>query len=173
MRTDLENGAMIKSPEYRVFWCKNQCYVWDAGKNEFSKLTSLQKGTCCSDLGTSCEGLAKEEQILRSEVFGEKNKSFPGFQTTYTSIYNRRIVHGNNVIYVPIKSLGKLIVQAALNPFSAFQLFAFATWLADGYYFYTIILLLVCTYNVVSSALQTRKVLAHTNMRVCVNETCQ
>ncbi|XP_058794435.1 probable cation-transporting ATPase W08D2.5 isoform X2 [Phymastichus coffea] len=130
---NLENGTKIESEEFRVFWCKKECYVWDVKNNEFSKLTSLKNVTYCSDLNVNNKGLSKEQQILR------------------------RIIHGNNEIHIPVKPLATLFAQEVLNPFCVFQLFAIILWLFESYYYYTIVLLIIISWNVLYSALQTRK----------------
>lgn len=60
----LENGTLQEVDEYRAFWCKKQCYIWDSKRDEFSKLVGLDKHVLCSDLHQG-QGLSKEEQLLR------------------------------------------------------------------------------------------------------------
>lgn len=66
LSVNLENGTKLEVQEYRAFWCKKQCYVWDPTKYEFSKLADLSTHTYCSDLNAEKNyGLSQQEQILR------------------------------------------------------------------------------------------------------------
>lgn len=65
LKINLENGTRCEVYEYKAFWCKKKCYIWDTRKNIFSKLVGLNNGTMCSDLHLSRgNGLSKEEQLL-------------------------------------------------------------------------------------------------------------
>lgn len=66
LKINLENGTRCEVYEYKAFWCKKKCYIWDVTKHAFSKLVGLDNGTLCSDFHLSCNsGLSKEEQLLR------------------------------------------------------------------------------------------------------------
>lgn len=66
LQINLENGTCREVHEYKAFWCKKKCYIWDTTKNIFSKLVGFDNGTMCSDLHVSRgNGLSKEEQLLR------------------------------------------------------------------------------------------------------------
>lgn len=66
LKLTLENGTKSEVTEYKAFWCKKQCYIWDVTQNTFSKLVGLDKYTLCSDLHLGQnKGLSKEEQFLR------------------------------------------------------------------------------------------------------------
>lgn len=66
LKINLENGTQCEVLEYKAFWCKKQCYVWDITQNTFARLVGLDKYTLCSDLHlNSNQGLSKEEQCLR------------------------------------------------------------------------------------------------------------
>lgn len=114
LKINLENGTQCELYEYKAFWCKKQCYIWDITQNKFSRLVGLDKYTLCSDLNLSSNhGLSKEEQCLR------------------------RIVYGNNEIVVPVQSIGVLLLLEVLNPFYIFQVFTLCVWFAEGYLYYT------------------------------------
>lgn len=134
LKINLENGTSLEVREYRAFWCKKKCYIWDTTKNSFSRLVGLDNGTTCSDLHLSRSGLAKEEQLLR------------------------RIVYGMNDIVVPLQSIGVLLLLEVLNPFYIFQLFTLSVWFAEGYLYYTIAIVLMSLFGITSSIVQTRKV---------------
>ncbi|XP_046747691.1 polyamine-transporting ATPase 13A3-like [Diprion similis] len=128
----LENGTLREVDEYKAFWCKKQCYIWDTNKSEFSKLVGLDKHVLCADLHEA-KGLSREEQLLR------------------------RIVYGNNEILVPVQSIGVLLLLECINPFYIFQVFTLAVWFAEGYIYYTIAIIGMSLFGIISSIIQTRK----------------
>ncbi|XP_029680789.1 probable cation-transporting ATPase 13A3 isoform X1 [Formica exsecta] len=134
LKINLENGTRCEVYEYKAFWCKKKCYIWDVTKHAFSKLVGLDNGTLCSDFHLSCNsGLSKEEQLLR------------------------RIVYGNNDIVVQLQSIGVLLLLEVLNPFYIFQVFTVALWLAEDYLYYTIAIILMSLFGITSTIIQTRK----------------
>ncbi|KAI4490957.1 hypothetical protein M0802_010631 [Mischocyttarus mexicanus] len=134
LQLNLENGTKSEVTEYRAFWCKKQCYIWDVTQNAFSKLIGLDKYVLCSDLHLGHDkGLSKEEQFLR------------------------RIIYGNNEIVVPVQSIGILLLLEILNPFYIFQIFTLAVWLAEEYLYYTIAIICMSVSGITSSIVQTRK----------------
>ncbi|KAK9302311.1 hypothetical protein QLX08_005724 [Tetragonisca angustula] len=131
---NLENGTQCQIYEYKAFWCKKQCYIWDVTQNTFSRLVGLDKYTLCSDLNLNKNhGLSKEEQCLR------------------------RIVYGSNEIIVPVQSIGVLLLLEVLNPFYIFQVFTLCVWFAEGYLYYTVAIVCMSLFGIISSIIQTRK----------------
>ncbi|XP_078034110.1 polyamine-transporting ATPase 13A3 isoform X2 [Augochlora pura] len=144
----LENGTQRELFEYRAFWCKKQCYVWDAQQNTFSRLVGLDRYTLCSDLhANSNQGLSKEEQCLR------------------------RIVYGSNAIGVPVQSIGTLLVLEVLNPFYIFQVFTLCVWFAEEYLYYTAAIICMSLFGITSSIIQTRKNQVNLRSTVASTET--
>ncbi|XP_076292849.1 polyamine-transporting ATPase 13A3 [Lasioglossum baleicum] len=144
----LENGTQREMFEYRAFWCKKQCYVWDTQQNTFSRLVGLDKYTLCSDLHLySNRGLSKEEQCLR------------------------RLVYGNNEIVVPVQSIGVLLLLEVLNPFYIFQVFTLCVWLAEDYLYYTAAIICMSFFGITSSIIQTRKNQINLRSTVASSET--
>ncbi|KOC69420.1 putative cation-transporting ATPase 13A3 [Habropoda laboriosa] len=134
LKINLKNGTQCEVFEYRAFWCKKQCYIWDITQNTFSRLVGLDKYTLCSDLNlNNNQGLSKEEQCLR------------------------RIVYGSNEIDVPVQSIGVLLLLEALNPFYIFQVFTLCVWFAEGYLYYTAAIICMSLFGIISSIIQTRK----------------
>ncbi|XP_072748287.1 polyamine-transporting ATPase 13A3 isoform X3 [Anoplolepis gracilipes] len=134
LKINLENGTRCEVYEYKAFWCKKKCYIWDVTKQAFSRLVGLDNGTLCSDFHLSCSnGLSKEEQLLR------------------------RIVYGNNDIVVQLQSIGVLLLLEVLNPFYIFQVFTVALWLAEDYLYYTIAIILMSLFGITSTIIQTRR----------------
>lgn len=63
---NLENGTKRQVPNYRAFWFKKQCYIWDDSREEFARLVGLDKYVPCTELHIGDnKGLSKEEQLLR------------------------------------------------------------------------------------------------------------
>ncbi|XP_053988390.1 polyamine-transporting ATPase 13A3-like [Hylaeus volcanicus] len=134
LKINLENGTQCEVLEYKAFWCKKQCYIWDITQNTFARLVGLDKYTLCSDLDLSSnQGLSKEEQSLR------------------------RIVYGSNEIIVPVQSIGVLLLLEVLNPFYIFQVFTLCVWFAEGYLYYTVAIICMSLFGIISSIIQTRK----------------
>ncbi|XP_014472469.1 PREDICTED: probable cation-transporting ATPase 13A3 isoform X2 [Dinoponera quadriceps] len=134
LKINLENGTRSEVYEYKSFWCKKKCYIWDVTKYEFSRLVGFDNGTMCSDFHLGSEhGLSKEEQLLRY------------------------IVYGSNEIIVPLQSIGMLLLLEVLNPFYIFQVFTLSVWFAEGYFYYTIAIILMSLFGITSSIVQTRK----------------
>ncbi|XP_011496793.1 PREDICTED: probable cation-transporting ATPase 13A3 [Ceratosolen solmsi marchali] len=133
LELNLENGTKCKIQEYKVFWCKKQCYVWDEKTNEFSKLTSPDKYALCSDLHTEkVKGLSIEEQLLR------------------------RLVYGHNKIIVPVQGIQLLFILEILNPFYVFQVFSLIVWFNEGYFYYAIAVMCMSAFGIVTSIRQMR-----------------
>lgn len=66
LKINLENGTRSEVYEYKAFWCKKQCYIWDVTENVFSRLVGFDNGTMYSDFHLGNDyGLSKEEQLLR------------------------------------------------------------------------------------------------------------
>lgn len=180
LEINLENGTRREVYEYKAFWCKKKCYIWDSTKNVFSRLVGLDVGTNCSDLHFSHSGLSKEEQLLRYfetiHVFiifiRVKSLEMEFFfflikiiqLLLYKSNYfifclrYRRIVYGSNNIIVPLQSIGVLLLLEVLNPFYIFQVFTLCVWFADEYLYYPIAIVLMSLYGITTSIVQTRKV---------------
>lgn len=70
----------------------------------------------------------------------------------------RRIVYGSNDIIVPLQSIGVLLLLEVLNPFYIFQVFTLFVWFAEGYLYYTIAIVLMSLFGIISSIVQTHKV---------------
>lgn len=55
-------------------------------------------------------------------------------------------------------SILTLILLEVFNPFYIFQVFTIAVWLAEPYYYYCIAVVLMSTFGVATSVIQTKKV---------------
>ncbi|XP_012255739.2 polyamine-transporting ATPase 13A3-like [Athalia rosae] len=142
----LENGTLREVDEYRAFWCKKQCYIWDTKRSEFSKLVGLDSHVLCTDLHQG-QGMSKEEQLLR------------------------RIVYGNNEILVPVQSILVLLLLECINPFYIFQVFTLVVWFVEGYLYYTIAIISMSVFGITSSILQTRRNQKNLHGTVASSET--
>lgn len=62
----LDNGGHKNILEYKAFWYKKQCFIWDEETCQFSKLIGLEKYVQNSELHLgNKQGLSKDEQLLR------------------------------------------------------------------------------------------------------------
>lgn len=70
LKIKLENGTKAEVQEYRAFWCKKLCYIWDTDRCEFSKLTGLDRHIYCSELNSNKnDGLTREKQFLQYNTY--------------------------------------------------------------------------------------------------------
>lgn len=67
-------------------------------------------------------------------------------------------IYGLNEIKVPVQSIIALILLEVFNPFYIFQLFTIGVWVAERYYYYCIAVVLMSTFGVATSVIQTKKV---------------
>jgi hypothetical protein len=77
---------------------------------------------------------------------------------TCNVFYYRRVVYGFNNIPIEVQSLFKLFLLEVINPFYIFQLFTLCVWAAEGYHYYLIAIVLMTSFGVISTIIQTRKV---------------
>ncbi|XP_014228513.1 probable cation-transporting ATPase W08D2.5 [Trichogramma pretiosum] len=133
LELNLENGCKQLVLDYKAFWCKKQCYVWDEELAEFSKLASLERHARCKDLHSDkIKGLSREEQLLR------------------------RIMYGFNEILVPVQGYEVLFFLEILNPFYVFQVFSLFVWFLEEYYQYAIAVMCMSICGIITSIRQTR-----------------
>ncbi|XP_043470600.1 polyamine-transporting ATPase 13A3-like isoform X1 [Leptopilina heterotoma] len=130
----LDNGSHKNIIEYKAFWYKKQCFIWDEETCQFSKLIGLEKYVQNSELHLgNKQGLSKDEQLLR------------------------RITYGYNEIIVPVTSIGVLIVLEILNPFYIFQIFTLILWFSSFYYYYATAIVFMSIGGITTSVIETRK----------------
>jgi cation-transporting ATPase 13A3/4/5 len=67
-------------------------------------------------------------------------------------------VYGFNDIPIEVQSLFKLLLLEVSNPFYIFQLFTLCVWAAEGYVYYLIAIILMTSFGVACTIIQTRKV---------------
>ncbi|KAJ9592422.1 hypothetical protein L9F63_015838, partial [Diploptera punctata] len=67
-----------------------------------------------------------------------------------------RTIYESNEIVVKVQSIVQLVVLEAVNPFYIFQLFSLCVWIADGYYYYPIAIVLMTTFGIGTTVIQTR-----------------
>ncbi|GFG36797.1 hypothetical protein Cfor_08636 [Coptotermes formosanus] len=132
VRVQLNNGSSKHIKNVRAVWIKKLCYIWDEDRSEFVKLAGLDKGLTKAELH-GYTGLNEYQQHLR------------------------RIVYGLNDIPVEVQSLLKLLLLEVINPFYIFQLFTLCVWAAEGYYYYLVAVVLMTSFGVISTIIQTRK----------------
>ncbi|XP_069683433.1 polyamine-transporting ATPase 13A3-like isoform X2 [Periplaneta americana] len=132
VRVQLHNGASKDIQKVRSVRIKKLCYIWDEERSEFVKLAGLDKGLSKADFH-QFSGYNEYQQLLR------------------------RSVYGPNDIPVQVQSLLTLLLLEVINPFYIFQLFTLCVWAAEGYIYYLIAIVLMTTFGVTSTILQTRR----------------
>ncbi|CAB0031132.1 unnamed protein product [Trichogramma brassicae] len=103
----LENGSRVYASNYRAFWCKKQCYIWDEKNREFSKLARFDRFANCSDLGSS-------------------------FVFDYTVQLIRRMVYGNNEIKGQKSSIAELALKVFMEPSNVLYAITSLLWVSFG-----------------------------------------
>lgn len=73
------------------------------------------------------------------------------------NFFSRRLVYGDNLIDVPIKTWVALLFLEALNPFYVFQVFSVILWFAYNYYYYACVIILMTAFGIFFSIRQTMK----------------
>jgi len=64
-----------------------------------------------------------------------------------------------------VQSLLKLLLLEVINPFYIFQLFTLCVWAAEGYYYYLVAIVIMTSFGVISTIIQTRKVLLKAKLK--------
>ncbi|OWR54665.1 putative cation-transporting ATPase 13A3 isoform 2 [Danaus plexippus plexippus] len=130
----LEDGAKLNVQQYRQFRHKKQQFVWDCVRARWSKVAGLERGASCINVHTLASRPPCAERRMR--------------------MLN---IYGLNEIKVPVQSILTLILLEVFNPFYVFQLFTIAVWLAEPYYYYCVAVVLMSTFGVATSVIQTKK----------------
>nr|XP_026485778.1 probable cation-transporting ATPase 13A3 isoform X1 [Vanessa tameamea] len=130
----LDDGTKLNVQQYRYFRHKKQYLIWDACRAQWVRLAGVERGTTCAQLHAAAARPPCTERRLR--------------------ILN---IYGLNEIKVPVQSIMTLIMLEVFNPFYVFQLFTIAVWLAEPYYYYCIAIVLMSTFGVATSVIQTKK----------------
>ncbi|CAH2060757.1 unnamed protein product, partial [Iphiclides podalirius] len=130
----LEDGTTLNVQSYRYFRHKKQTLVWEAGRASWVRLAGVESGATCAQLhalATKAPSVDRRRRMLN--------------------------IYGLNEIKVPVQSIMTLILLEVFNPFYVFQFFTIAVWLAEPYYYYCIAVVLMSTFGVATSVIQTKK----------------
>ncbi|XP_013148950.1 PREDICTED: probable cation-transporting ATPase 13A3 isoform X2 [Papilio polytes] len=130
----LDDGTTLNVQSYRYFNHKKQTLVWETTRAAWARLAGLESGATCSQLHALATRAPSADRRLR--------------------MLN---IYGLNEIKVPVQSIMTLILLEVFNPFYVFQLFTIAVWLAEPYYYYCIAVVLMSTFGVATSVIQTHK----------------
>ncbi|CAH2099177.1 unnamed protein product [Euphydryas editha] len=130
----LDDGTKLNVQQYRYFRHKKQHLIWDAIRAQWLRLAGIERGVTCAQIHATAARPPCSERRLR--------------------ILN---IYGLNEIKVPVQSILTLIILEVFNPFYVFQLFTIAVWLAEPYYYYCIAIILMSTFGVATSVIQTKK----------------
>ena len=69
----------------------------------------------------------------------------------------RRIIYGENAIYVHVQSILQILFQEVLEPFYVFQVFSVILWSLDEYLYYASCIVIMSALSLTSSVIQTRR----------------
>ncbi|XP_059057929.1 polyamine-transporting ATPase 13A3-like isoform X1 [Achroia grisella] len=130
----LDDGSVLDVQRYRYFRHKKHALVWDASRGVWARLAGAEAGATCAQLHARAATAPSAERRAR--------------------MLN---IYGLNEIKVPVQSILTLVLLEVFNPFYVFQLFTIAVWLAEPYYYYCIAVVLMSTFGVATSVIQTKK----------------
>ncbi|CAK1546719.1 unnamed protein product [Leptosia nina] len=130
----LDDGTLLNVQQYQYFKHKKQCLIWEPIRAQWIRLAGVERGTTCAQLHVLAAKPPCSERRLR--------------------MLN---IYGLNEIKVPVQSVLALILLEVFNPFYVFQLFTIAVWLAEPYYYYCLAVVLMSTFGVATSVVQTKK----------------
>ncbi|KAJ8707416.1 hypothetical protein PYW08_010668 [Mythimna loreyi] len=139
----LDDGTTLNVQNYRYFRHKKQSLIWDGSRAQWTRLAGIESGATCAQLQAMGATPPSSERRVR--------------------MLN---IYGLNEINVPVQSIMTLILLEVFNPFYVFQLFTIAVWLAEPYYYYCIAVVLMSTFGVATSVIQTKK--NQSNLRATV-----
>ncbi|KAJ8705269.1 hypothetical protein PYW07_011096 [Mythimna separata] len=139
----LDDGTTLNVQNYRYFRHKKQSLIWDGSRAQWTRLAGIESGASCAQLQAMGATPPSSERRVR--------------------MLN---IYGLNEINVPVQSIMTLILLEVFNPFYVFQLFTIAVWLAEPYYYYCIAVVLMSTFGVATSVIQTKK--NQSNLRATV-----
>ncbi|CAH0697574.1 unnamed protein product [Spodoptera exigua] len=139
----LDDGTTLHVQNYRYFRHKKQSLIWDGSRAKWTRLAGIESGASCAQLQAMGATPPSSERRVR--------------------MLN---IYGLNEITVPVQSIMTLILLEVFNPFYVFQLFTIAVWLAEPYYYYCIAVVLMSTFGVATSVIQTKK--NQSNLRATV-----
>lgn len=117
----------------RFFENKKIRYIWDEDDGNFVRLRGFDKNVTFSKLKTMTNGLSKNEQWRRRQLFGE------------------------NAIHIEIQPYLRILFEEVLGPFYIFQLFSITVWFNDDYYYYGTCIIIMSLSSLVSSVIQIRR----------------
>ncbi|XP_038219122.1 probable cation-transporting ATPase 13A3 isoform X1 [Zerene cesonia] len=130
----LDDGTTLNVQQFQYFRHKKQCIIWDPARAKWIRLAGVERGATCSQLHSLATRPPCTERRLR--------------------MLN---IYGLNEIKVPVQTILTLILLEVFNPFYVFQLFTIGVWLAEPYYYYCIAVVLMSTFGVATSVIQTKK----------------
>lgn len=132
LRAYLSNGKVKDVEELRMVSVKKLRYVWDEAEQRLVRLSGIEAAAGYADMHAH----AGVSDALRCA---------------------RQAVYGLNDIDVPMQSIVTLLLLEVVNPLYIFQVFSLTVWFLEGYYYYTIAIVLMSVFGVTSSISQTRK----------------
>ncbi|XP_041984188.1 polyamine-transporting ATPase 13A3 isoform X2 [Aricia agestis] len=130
----LDDGTVLNVQQYRFFRHKKQYIVWEGARAQWARLAGVERGATCTNL---------HAMASRVPCVERRNRMLN--------------IYGLNEIKVPVQSIMTLVLLEVFNPFYVFQVFTIALWLAEPYYYYCLAIVLMSTFGVATSVIQTKK----------------
>lgn len=131
-RVWLDDGSTREVSRVRWVSIKKLRYLWDERAARFSRLAGLD-GVDAADIhGVALAPLSDQQQATR------------------------RLLYGLNDMEIRVQGMLELLLLELLNPFYVFQLFSLAVWFSEGYYYYTIAIVIMSAFGITFSVRQTR-----------------
>lgn len=128
-----EEQLLETTHKVRFFENKKIRYIWDEDDGNFVRLRGFDKNVTFNKLKTMTNGLSKNEQWRRRQLFGE------------------------NAIHIEIQPYLRILFEEVLGPFYIFQLFSITVWFNDDYYYYGTCIIIMSLSSLVSSVIQIRR----------------
>ncbi|XP_063410075.1 polyamine-transporting ATPase 13A3-like [Mytilus trossulus] len=132
--SDSQSFASFKSEsDLKYFDYQHIRYIWDQGARNFNKLLDLSTNVSCISITEDFQGFTSKEQE------------------------QKRLVYGDNVIDVDVKSYGKLFMEEVINPFYIFQICSIILWSCDSYYIYASCIAFISLVSIAVSLYETKR----------------
>ncbi|XP_071146695.1 polyamine-transporting ATPase 13A3-like isoform X2 [Mytilus edulis] len=132
--SDSQSFTSFKSDsDLKYFDYQHIRYIWDQGARNFNKLLDLSTNVSCISITEDFQGFTSKEQE------------------------QKRLVYGDNVIDVDVKSYGKLFMEEVINPFYIFQICSIILWSCDSYYIYASCIAFISLVSIAVSLYETKR----------------
>ncbi|XP_040205475.1 probable cation-transporting ATPase 13A4 [Rana temporaria] len=123
-----QENSKLHEQKVRCIRVQKTRYVWNTLEARFQKAGVLEENLSCSGIHKKYRmGLSHEEQHSRQQLCGP------------------------NTIEVEITPIWKLLFKEILNPFYCFEVYSLTTWLASGYFDYSMAILTMTIVSILAT----------------------